>query len=875
MLQFVNTLAPAPRSWSILTALALGVLRSLATEEPLDYRYAPPDWQTSICLPDDWQKTLVGKDGSMLYDYPGEFSGFATRIRLQIPGGTTWISQSLAQPRVPVVVTTRKAQVDGCPIELTEEAFAVTPSTTRATPPGTQPKKRWLRVDSQTVSTGWATPPSDWDPAFRDIAVGYNQAVHYRIPALGKEALTLVAGICEGWHAEPGKRILQIEIEGRCVRTLDPVRDHGKNNPVLIPFEARDENGDGYVDFTVAAAPESPDKNTILNLLWVLPKGTIPDLDGLRAGRAPRGVFTKIPCGAAEGGMGPGRMDALLATVRNLGDKPVNVPLSLTIDAKVGHEVRDGKVMVGAFTQVDTLGALVVDSTQSKGSTRTFGLKGILLAPGQSKQVALTVARRGENFPLAPNSLASVVKARSAAETWWNQDAGLPYGRIRVPDPAAQALLDSCIRNIYQAREIKSGLPAFQVGPTCYRGLWVVDGSFLLEAATYLGREREVRAGIKYLMGFQRKDGSFMLIDGHWKETGIVLWAVTRHAELTGDDAWLRENWPALRRAVAAIRAMRGMPAAGSPNEGLTPDGFSDGGLAEQVPEYTNVYWTLAGLRAIADAAERLRLEPDAADMKAEYDLWMVNFRKAAARDMLTDAHGNRCLPIRMARREGIPVQKAQWAFLHAVFPGRVFEPRDPLVLGNMAMLAAVEKEGLVLDTGWLKDGLWNYFGSFYAHAWLWLGQGAKSAETLYAFANHASPLMCWREEHMPQGAGSGFVGDMPHNWASAEFIRLARHSLALERGSELHLLEGLPQSWLKPGAVSELDNAPTSFGPLSMRLQVSKDGKSARLRVLPPKRREPSAITLHLGAWAARPGTQPLAAGRRVELEIPLAVRR
>ena len=116
-------------------------------------------------------------------------------------------------------------------------------------------------------------------------------------------------------------------------------------------------------------------------------------------------------------------------------------------------------------------------------------------------------------------------------------------------------------------------------------------------------------------------------------------------------------------------------------------------------------------------------------------------------------------------------------------------------------MLQAVESEGLVLDTGWLKDGIWNYFGSFYGHAWLWLGEGDKAARTLYAFGNHASPLLVWREEQMPVGQGDKVVGDMPHNWASAEFIRLVRHSLVLERGNELHLFEAMPANWARPGA--------------------------------------------------------------------------
>jgi hypothetical protein len=40
------------------------------------------------------------------------------------------------------------------------------------------------------------------------------------------------------------------------------------------------------------------------------------------------------------------------------------------------------------------------------------------------------------------------------------------------------------------------------------------------------------------------------------------------------------------------------------------------------------------------------------------------------------------------------------------------------------------------------------------------------------------------REEQMPVGQGNQVVGDMPHNWASAEFIHLVRHSLILECGT-------------------------------------------------------------------------------------------
>ncbi len=74
----------------------------------------------------------------------------------------------------------------------------------------------------------------------------------------------------------------------------------------------------------------------------------------------------------------------------------------------------------------------------------------------------------------------------------------------------------------------------------------------------------------------------------------------------------------------------------------------------------------------------------------------------------------------------------------------------------------------------------------------------------------------------------------MPHNWASAEFIRLAVHLIELDRGDELHLLEGLPTEWLGARITTRLNGAATPFAPRHLTVQVSKDGKTATLDVGP-----------------------------------------
>lgn len=832
----------------------------------VDFRYAPPSWQTAIGLPDDWQKTLVGKDGALLYDYPGKFSGFGTKITFGSAGETKWMKQELASPRVPIVRTTRRSGS----IEIVEEAFAVAPPV----PPTKATKNDFIieRVGSQTVQANWAKPPKSCDPAFRNIAVGHAQPVHYRFKARSEQRWTVVFGLCEGWHTNAGQRILDLQIEGTTRRTIDLVAEKGRNVPALFPFDASDEDGDEWIDLAVVASAKSPDKNTILNVLWVFREGDAPPLDELRSGQGSKPALARVDCGEGLAANRPPRHDLMLVRMLNVGADATSIRPALTIESEltVTPQPDNRRVLVGGATTLFC--PQPIERVEQSGNKTVLHFRETNLAPGQAHRLAFGVAR-GKNATELPRDLAQADSLRKQSERFW-QKADLPYGHLEVPDPNVQALLDSAIRNIYQAREIKKGLPAFQVGPTCYRGLWVVDGSFLLEAITYLGRANETRDGVKYLMSFQRDDGGIMLIDGHWKETGIALWAVTRHARLAGDKNWLREVWPKVERGFAYIGKMREMASAdkSAPNCGLIPDGFSDGGLADKVPEYTNIYWTLAGMRAAVEAARWLGHEEQARDWQRDYDAFYATFRRAAERDMKSDSRGNRYVPIRMAKGEGIPPQKAQWGFLHSVFPGKVYAPTDPLVQGNMAMLRSVENQGLVFDTGWLKEGIWTYFASFYGHAWLWLGDGDKAARTLYAFGNHASPLLCWREEQMPVDRGEQVVGDMPHNWASAEFIRLTRHCLALERGSELHLFEGFSAKWAQPGAVTKMQGIVTEFGPLSLQFRVAKNGTTGELRLWPPMRNPPERILLHLDHWSGLSGTMELPVARTLRKTIRLS---
>ena len=110
-----------------------------------------------------------------------------------------------------------------------------------------------------------------------------------------------------------------------------------------------------------------------------------------------------------------------------------------------------------------------------------------------------------------------------------------------------------------QAREVRDGKLTFQVGPTCYRGLWVVDGNFILEAARYLGLDKEALEGLQTTWSRQLSTGQVVASGGkeHWKDTAIAMFTLVRQCELSQDWSLLRELSPQVAHAIAFLRSLQ------------------------------------------------------------------------------------------------------------------------------------------------------------------------------------------------------------------------------------------------------------------------------------------------------------------------------
>ena len=349
----------------------------------------------------------------------------------------------------------------------------------------------------------------------------------------------------------------------------------------------------------------------------------------------------------------------------------------------------------------------------------------------------------------------------------------------------------------------------------------------------------------------------------HWKDTGIALFTLVRQAELSQDSELLRRCSP-MRSGRLDSWSQLGDRAnqTNSPNGhyGLLPPGMADGGVGGKRSEFTNTLWVLAGLKALLDAASLLKLS-GFEDARLFYNELRTSFLAAAKQEMVQHPAGFAYLPM-VSKDDDIwkepdpwqrpHPQSAQWALSHAIYPGLVFEPSDPIVQGHIRLMQECTQEDIPAETGWLwHGGVWNYNAAFVSEVYLWAGLTGWARRTFHGFLNHATPAYCWREEQpLKESLTATYIGDMPHNWASAECIRYLRHMLALEDGNSLRLLSGIGGPELAAGDFMQIRSSPTRFGRIDLTLEPARRNSDWHLTFQRAAGPAPSRVVLpaHLG---------------------------
>jgi hypothetical protein len=290
----------------------------------------------------------------------------------------------------------------------------------------------------------------------------------------------------------------------------------------------------------------------------------------------------------------------------------------------------------------------------------------------------------------------------------------------------------------------------------------------------------------------------------------------------TRDLDFLAEMWPAVRKAVDYLEALRSTrlgPEYDAPDlvarRGLLPESVShEGYLAQPVHAYWDDFWALQGYCDASVMASILGHDAEAERIAAVSEEFRAALRASIVRTIAD--RGIEYLPGSVEWADFDPTATANSvALLDAV---------DDLPRAALERSFDLYMEGLRRRRSGAMD--WNNYSAYEIRivgALVHLGRRDDANELMDFLMSDRRPCpwnqwpeITWRNPRSP-----GHLGDVPHTWIGAEYVLAFRSMLVYERPSNesLVLAAGVPARWLDEGEVA-VKGLPTHYGILDLSLR-------------------------------------------------------
>jgi hypothetical protein len=473
------------------------------------------------------------------------------------------------------------------------------------------------------------------------------------------------------------------------------------------------------------------------------------------------------------------------------------------------------------------------------------------LAPGAAAEAVVRIP-----FSPAPDA---VKWASEDAKLWLDRTVkywqGVMAGAARIEVPCRKS--NEALLAAHVCQLIANDHGVVHGGEGFYDEFYIRDGAYQVMELEEAGLWDASRKAVDHYLRCQRPDGRFESQTNQFDANGQAVWTLWQYYKITGDRAWLEKAYPQMRRAVDWTTKARRAAAADSPFAGVLPVAPADGEFLWDAKHHIVGYdiWNLRGMLCTADAARSLGRSDEAREMEEE---------AAAYRAAIDAAH----------RRTGLPhfppsweKNGTHWGNTETLWPTELFALEDPRVAATIDHARKVHGGGFIEGTiQWLgtKDAIHPYMSAYTTMASLARGEHEQVVEDFYWYLLHASAAHAFPEGifYKRRFAWSDTI---PHVTGAANYAIMLRHMLVHERSDELHLLAAVPDGWLADGKEIRIENAPTHFGPMSLRIKGTADG--VKIEFSPPKRSPPKRIVLHLPESRRPAGT---AAGVEVAMRAP-----
>lgn len=361
----------------------------------------------------------------------------------------------------------------------------------------------------------------------------------------------------------------------------------------------------------------------------------------------------------------------------------------------------------------------------------------------------------------------------------------------------------SARRNLNRAAQTMAGyLLSLQTGNEItpgaytYRTFFFRDAAYMVSALLRWNYIHEATKVIKSYSGRQLRDGFFRSQKGEWDGTGQAIWTLMQYVSATNDRAFLESIYPHLTRGVRWIWRLRRKGL----RKKILPPGFSAEHLGPADSYYWDNIWSIAGLHATAQAAERLGLRADAArfwQMTNEYTSGLLEVSESERRKLglITAAPGRQ-------------IETGMIGSVCVMYPLEMnIFPKQQVRKTVNTIYKRFFNRGLFFHHI-IHSGYNIYLSLQVAQCLFRLGEIRKSRRILNRALKMSSPMWTYPEAIHPL-TGGGVMGDGFHGWAFAEILLLLREFTISRTAEQVEVFQGLRKR--------ELFGRPFEFGPFPL----------------------------------------------------------
>ncbi len=461
------------------------------------------------------------------------------------------------------------------------------------------------------------------------------------------------------------------------------------------------------------------------------------------------------------------------------------------------------------------------------------------LAAGQQKDVFLAVPLFQDSRP-AP----AETTQEDAARLWTDafdatvKDWHRALDRVSIELPGDDRKIVEALKTTLAYILINADGAALQPGPRAYKRTWIRDGALISAALLRMAHPEAVRKFIEWYAPYQFKDGAIpCCVDARGADRAVEhdshgewLYLLGEYYRFSHDVGLLTEMWPSMLGAINYIDGLRQERRTQEYQEpgklmyyGLVPKSIShEGYIQNPVHSYWDGLFVLLGLKDATRMATVLGEQAHAAAFARMRDEFRTDLYASIALSM--QRHGIAYIPgaaelgdfdftstaiaadpVGELRNLPEPAFRETFEEYYRYFAARKtdrtndpqferYTPYEFRIVGPMIRMGLKEQAHEVLQ--YLLEGLrptgWN--------GW---------AEVV------------WRDPRAPK-----FIGDLPHSWVGAEFIRSVRTMFAYEREGDEALVvgAGLLPDWVLSDAGVSVRRLPTYYGTLNYSVRPHGD---------------------------------------------------